>query len=62
MAFDTKDIVHTVSKLAENGVEFLEVPKTYYEELPERVPNIDEKIDDLAKLGILVDKDQFGYL
>ncbi len=62
IAFDTNNIVHTVGRLAENGVEFLEVPRTYYDELPERVPEIDENIEDLAKLGILVDKDQFGYL
>ena len=57
-----KDIRHTVSKLQENGVEFLTVPDTYYDELPSRVGAIDEDITDLKKLGILVDRDEEGYL
>ena len=57
-----KDIEHTVSKLQENGVEFLRVPDTYYEEIPERIGEIDENIEDLKKLGILVDRDEEGYL
>ena len=57
-----KDIRHTVAKLQENGVEFLRVPDTYYEEVVERVGEIDEDIDDLKKLGILVDRDDEGYL
>jgi 4-hydroxyphenylpyruvate dioxygenase len=62
IALDTNDIIKTVRQLTENGVEFLETPQTYYEELPKRVGTIDENIDDLARLGILVDKDQFGYM
>jgi 4-hydroxyphenylpyruvate dioxygenase len=57
-----KDIRHTVSKLQENGVEFLRVPDTYYEEIPDRVGEIDEDISDLKRLGILVDRDDEGYL
>src|SRR6185369_233987 len=50
-----KDIRHTVARLQANGVEFLTVPDTYYDELPARVGDIDEDIPDLKKLGILVD-------
>lgn len=57
-----KDIRHTVSKLQENGVEFLRVPDTYYDELPSRVGEIDEDIESLKRLGILVDRDEEGYL
>ena len=57
-----KDIRSTVAKLMENGVEFLTVPDTYYEEMPERVGPIDEDISSLKKLGILVDRDEEGYL
>jgi 4-hydroxyphenylpyruvate dioxygenase len=62
VAFDSKDIIATVSRMKKNGVEFLEVPKTYYEELPDRVGEIDEDVSCLAELGVLVDRDQFGYL
>ena len=57
-----KDVRETVAKLQENGVEFLRVPDTYYEEIPERVGEIDEDIEDLKRLGILVDRDDEGYL
>ena len=57
-----KDVRETVTKLQANGVEFLRVPDTYYEEMPERVGPIDEDIDDLKRLGILVDRDDEGYL
>ncbi len=57
-----KDIRHTVAKLQENGVEFLTVPDTYYDEMPSRVGEIDEDIESLKKLGILVDRDEEGYL
>jgi 4-hydroxyphenylpyruvate dioxygenase len=57
-----RDIRATVSKLQENGVEFLRVPDTYYDELPSRVGDIDEDIESLKKLGILVDRDEEGYL
>lgn len=57
-----RDIVHTVGMLEANGVEFLRVPDTYYEELPQRFADFDENIDDLKRLGILVDHDEEGYL
>lgn len=57
-----RDIRSTVAKLKENGIEFLTVPDTYYDELPSRVGDIDEDIDDLKSLGILVDRDDEGYL
>jgi 4-hydroxyphenylpyruvate dioxygenase len=57
-----KDIVHTVTRLKENGIEFLRVPDSYYDEIPSRVGEIDENIEDLKKLGILVDCDEEGYL
>ena len=57
-----RDIRSTVANLAENGVEFLTVPDSYYAELPSRVGEIDEDIESLKKLGILVDRDEEGYL
>ena len=57
-----KDILRTVAKLQANGVEFLRVPDTYYDEIPSRVGEIDENIEDLKRLGILVDRDEEGYL
>jgi len=57
-----KDVIETVSKLRDNGVEFLRVPDSYYEELPARIGHIEESIDTLKDLGILVDKDEEGYL
>lgn len=62
LALLCKDIQHTVAKLKENGVEFLYVPDSYYETLTERVGEIEEPIEDLQKLGILVDRDDEGYL
>ena len=58
----TRDIVACVSNLREQGVEFLTIPEEYYEEVPARVGEIDEEIDDLRRLGILVDRDDEGYL
>ena len=57
-----RDIRHTVAMLQNNGIEFLRVPDTYYEELKDRVGPIDEDIADLQRLGILVDRDDEGYL
>lgn len=58
-----KDILQTVRKLQDNGVEFLRVPDIYYDELAERgIDRIDENVEDLKKLGILVDRDEEGYL
>lgn len=62
VALYTKDIVTTVQALKEMGVEFLDTPDTYYDELSERVGEIDEAIDDLRKHKILVDRDDEGYL
>ncbi len=64
IAMATDDIISTVSALRRRGVEFLEVPETYYnvELLTERVGDIDEQIDALKKLSILVDRDPEGYL
>jgi 4-hydroxyphenylpyruvate dioxygenase len=62
IALATNDILHTVSQLQAQGVEFLKVPHTYYTELEKRVGKIDEPIQDLEKLGILVDRDDEGYM
>jgi 4-hydroxyphenylpyruvate dioxygenase len=62
IAMLTGDAISTVSKLRDSGVEFLPTPKTYYEELEARVGKIDEDINVLADLGILVDRDDDGYL
>lgn len=62
LACSTGDIVATVTQLRDNGIEFLRVPTAYYDELEERVGKIDEPVDKLAELGILVDRDEEGYL
>ena len=62
IAMATDDILDTVGKLTERGVDFLCVPSTYYDDLQARVGKIDEPIDELMKLGILVDRDDEGYL
>ncbi len=62
IALATDNIVDTVSKMLSRGVEFLRVPKAYYEELGRRVGRIDEPIDRLAELGVLVDRDDEGYM
>ena len=62
IAMSTTNIVETVSELKRRGVEFLRVPTTYYDELEARVGKIDEPIEELSKHGILVDRDDDGYL
>ena len=62
VAMGTADIIATVSQLREQGVEFLKVPSTYYQELTARVGKIDEPIDQLEELGVLVDRDDEGYM
>ncbi len=62
IAIITNDIIETVSDLTSRGVEFLTVPTTYYDTLRDRVGKIDEDIESLKKLGILVDRDDEGYL
>ncbi len=58
----TDDIIQTVTQLKQAGVEFLPIPKTYYDDLEDWVREIDAPIEQLAELGILVDRDQDGYL
>ncbi|MDX1509867.1 MAG: 4-hydroxyphenylpyruvate dioxygenase [Nitriliruptorales bacterium] len=62
LALSTGDIVTTVAKLRERGMRFLRVPDTYYDEARERVGDIDESWDALQELGVLVDRDEEGYL
>jgi 4-hydroxyphenylpyruvate dioxygenase len=62
IAIATQDIITTVTALNERGVEFLKVPGTYYDELLDRIGPIDEDLAPLRKLGILVDRDDEGYL
>ena len=62
IAMATADIVATVTCLQRQGLEFLTIPTTYYEELTARVGKIDEPVNELARLGILVDRDDEGYM
>ena len=62
IALATNDIVKTVKDLMSRGVEFLKVPTSYYDELLDRVGKIDEDLAPLKELGILVDRDNEGYL
>ena len=62
LAISTNDLVATVANLKERGIEFLNTPDSYYEGLARRVGGMSEKIDDLKKLRILVDKDDKGYM
>ena len=62
LALLTNDIVSTVTTLRANGVEFLTVPGSYYDALEARVGRIDEAIDTIRQLGLLVDRDEEGYL
>jgi 4-hydroxyphenylpyruvate dioxygenase len=62
VALITGDILKTVKALRDRGVEFLRVPHTYYQEIPDRVGPIAENLKLLEELGILVDKDDEGYL
>ena len=62
LAIATDDIIQTVTALRDRGVEFLQVPKSYYDTVQERVGRIDEKLAQLKELGILVDRDDEGYL
>jgi 4-hydroxyphenylpyruvate dioxygenase len=62
IAVATNDIVSTVSAMRERGVEFLYVPDSYYDDLLERVGQIDENVETLKKHGILIDRDDEGYL
>lgn len=62
IAVGTGNILETVKALRSRGVEFLTVPGTYYDTVLDRVGEIDEELADLRKLGILVDRDEEGYL
>lgn len=62
IAMATDHIIDTVTRLRDQGVEFLRVPSTYYEDLAARTGSIDEPIDRLQELGILVDRDDEGYM
>jgi len=62
IALTTHDIVRTVAELRQRGIRFLQTPESYYEEVPGRVGDISESLEDLQRLGILVDRDDEGYL
>jgi 4-hydroxyphenylpyruvate dioxygenase len=62
IAMSTGDIIDTVRAMRHNDVSFLRVPKSYYDMLPDRVGSIKEDIAELAELGILVDRDDEGYM
>jgi 4-hydroxyphenylpyruvate dioxygenase len=62
IALATADILTTVAALQRQGVEFLTVPHSYYRELQSRVGKIDEEVEELERLGILVDRDNEGYM
>lgn len=62
VAVATADILKTIAELRSRGIQFLSIPDTYYDELEERVGKIDEQTSTLRELGILVDRDDEGYL
>ncbi|MCB0846036.1 MAG: VOC family protein, partial [Bacteroidetes bacterium] len=62
IAIGTRNIIETVKELQGRGVEFLYVPTNYYDDLDSRVGEIEEEIEELKQLGILVDRDEDGYL
>jgi 4-hydroxyphenylpyruvate dioxygenase len=62
LALATRDIVGTVGELRRRGVEFLSIPAAYYDEVPDRVPEVAPQLADLREQGILVDRDDDGYL
>ncbi len=62
IAVATNNIIHTVSEMRKRGVEFLFVPGSYYDTVLDRVGNIEEELKILKELGIMVDRDDEGYL
>ena len=62
VAIATNDIVKTVTELQKRGVEFLTIPASYYATVLDRVGKIDEDLEPLQKLGVLIDRDEEGYL
>ena len=62
VALATNNIIETVADLQKRGVEFLKIPAAYYEDVLDRVGTIDESLTPLKELGILIDRDEEGYL
>jgi 4-hydroxyphenylpyruvate dioxygenase len=62
LAISTNDLISTVSRLKQRGIEFLNTPDAYYDGLSKRVSGMSEAVDDLKKLRILVDRDEKGYM
>ena len=62
VAIATADIVKSVTELQKRGIEFLKIPASYYADILDRVGKIDEELAPLQELGILIDKDDEGYL
>ena len=62
VALATNDIIGVIKQLRQRGVTFLSVPKTYYDDVPARVGKIKQELQELAALGILIDRDDDGYL
>ncbi len=62
MALATRDIIGTVAELRRRGVPFLDIPDAYYDEVPDRVPEVAPQLADLREQGILVDRDDDGYM
>jgi 4-hydroxyphenylpyruvate dioxygenase len=62
MAVATDNILETVAELRKRGIEFLQVPDTYYDDLLDRVGHIEEDFDEVRRLNILIDRDDQGYL
>jgi 4-hydroxyphenylpyruvate dioxygenase len=62
LALATRDIVGTVAELRRRGVEFLSIPDAYYDEVPDRVPEVAPQLAQLREQGLLVDRDDDGYL
>jgi 4-hydroxyphenylpyruvate dioxygenase len=62
IALNVSDIVSAVDEMSKLGLQFLRIPAAYYDDAIERVPEITSQVKDLARTGILVDKDEEGYL
>jgi 4-hydroxyphenylpyruvate dioxygenase len=62
VAMATDNIIATIEQLIARGVEFLNVPDTYYDTVMDRVKEIDEDLETLKKLNVLIDRDEEGYL
>ena len=62
LAISTDNLVATVSRLEERGIDFLKTPDSYYDQLQKRVGGLSERMEDLKRLRILVDRDDKGYM